>query len=123
MNNKGFTLIELLTVISILSIAMVVMMPKINTAFKESKADQLEEVRVMVTDSANVYLNNYCGRDTYNLLIKKEEVKIYLNVISECGLLDEAIYNPMNGEYFDIDNEFVIAKIDEVGMIDYELSF
>ena len=123
MNKNGFTLIELVSVIAILSIIGVFMLPKINTAFKESRADQLEEVRENVVKATDVYLKYSCGKDSYNLLMKNDEVKIGLNVISDCGLLDNRIYNPVSGKYFDIDNEYVIAKIDEVGMIDYELSF
>jgi len=99
------------------------MAPKINDVFKESRADQLEEVRQMVVDATDVYLNNTCGRDVYNNLIKTEEVKIYLNVISECGLIEDKIYNPVSGDNFIIDNEYIVARIDEVGMIEYELSF
>ena len=123
MNKNGFTLIELVSVVAILSIIGVLMLPKINTAFKESRADQLEEVREKVVKATDVYLKYSCGKDSYNLLMKNDEVKIGLNVISDCCLLDSRIYNPVSGKYFDIDNEYVIAKIDEVGMIDYELSF
>ena len=123
MNKNGFTLIELVSVVAILSIIGVLMLPKINTAFKESRADQLEEVREKVVQATDVYLKYSCGKDSYNLLMKNDEVKIGLNVISDCGLLDSRIYNPVSGKYFDIDNVYVIAKIDEVAMIDYELSF
>ena len=123
MNKNGFTLIELVSVVAILSIIGVLMLPKINKAIKTSRADQLEEVREKVVNATDVYLKYSCGKDSYNLLMKNDEVKIGLNVISDCGLLDSRIYNPVSGKYFDIDNEYVIAKIDEVGMIDYELSF
>ena len=58
MNRKGFTLIELLTVIAILSLILVISLPRINAAFKESRADQLLEVREMVADATDIYLNN-----------------------------------------------------------------
>ena len=48
---------------------------------------------------------------------------INLSSISNCGLIENKIYNPVSGEYFDIDNEYVDVIIDEVGMIDYTLSF
>ena len=123
MKKNGFTLMELISVIALMSLLFVIMAPKINDAFKESKADQLEEVRQMVADATEIYLNSTCGRDVYNNLIKTEEVKIYLNVISECGLIKDKIYNPVSGDNFIIDNEYIIVKIDEVGMIEYELSF
>jgi len=123
MKKNGFTLMELISVIALMSLLFVIMAPKINDVFKESRADQLEEVRQMVVDATDVYLNNTCGRDVYNNLIKTEEVKIYLNVISECGLIEDKIYNPVSGDNFIIDNEYIVARIDEVGMIEYELSF
>lgn len=123
MNKKGFTLIELITAVAILSIIGVILLPKINTAFKTSRADQLEEVRESVIEASEVFLNSSCGKDLYDKLIDEDEVKITLNVINNCGLIDEKIYNPVSGEYFNIDNEYVVAKIDEVGMITYELSF
>ena len=48
---------------------------------------------------------------------------MYLSSIKNCGLIDSRIYNPMSGDYFDIDNEYVEVYIDQVGMIDYNLSF
>ena len=123
MNKKGFTLTELISIIAILSIIMVITIPKINSSIKESRADQLEEVREMVVSANEVYLDNKCGSEKYDKLIKEEYVKIYLNRISDCGLIENSIYNPVADNYFDINNEYIIVKIDEVGFKDYELSF
>lgn len=123
MKKNGFTLVELISVIAILSIVAVVLIPKINDMFQTSKADQLEEVRQEVVTATEVYLNSSCGSNSYDKLIKNDNIKIYLNSISDCGLIDERIYNPMDGEYFNIDNEYVDVFINEVGMIDYSLSF
>ena len=123
MKKNGFTLIELVTVIALLSIVGVVLIPKISDMFQTSKADQLEEVRQEVVTATEVYLNSSCGSDNYDKLIDNDSIKIYLSSISDCGLIDNKIYNPMSGEYFDIDNEYVDVVIDEVGMIDYRLSF
>lgn len=123
MNKKGFTLIELITVIALLSIVGIITLPKINKAFKSSSADQLEEVRENIVKSTEVYLNNSCGKDSYNKLIKNDSIRIYLSSIKDCGLIDNKIYNPVSGDYFNIDNEYVDVKIDEVGILDYKLSF
>lgn len=123
MNKKGFTLIELVTIIALLSIVAVITIPKINTAINTSRADQLEDVRENIVHATDVYLNNNCGNINHKVLIQDGNVRIYLSDIYECGLIDKRIYNPMNGEYFNIDNEYVDAYIDEVGMIDYKLSF
>ena len=123
MNKKGFTLIEMLTVVAILSIVFVVFMPKINTAFKESRADQLQEVREMVAMATEVYLDSKCGEDQMDLLLETEEVTIYLNSISECGLIDEKVYNPVSGEYVDLYKEYIVATINEIGLIQLQASF
>ena len=123
MKKNGFTLIELVTVIALLSIVGVILIPKISDMFQTSKADQLEEVRQEVVTATEVYLNSSCGSDNYDKLIDNDSIKIYLSSISDCGLIDNKIYNPMSGEYFDIDNEYFDVVIDEVGMIDYKLSF
>ena len=123
MKKNGFTLIELVTVIALLSIVGVILIPKISDMFQTSKADQLEEVRQEVVTATEVYLNSSCGNDSYDKLIENDSIKIYLSSISSCGLIDNKIYNPVSGEYFDIDNEYVDVFIDEVGMIDYTLSF
>lgn len=123
MKKNGFTLIELITVIALLSIVGVILLPKISKAFQTSKADQLAEVREDVVTATEVYLNSKCGKDSYNSLIENEHIQIYLNSISDCGLIDSSIYNPVSGDYFDIDNEYINVIIDEVGLIDYELSF
>ena len=123
MNKKGFTLIELITVIALLSIVGIITLPKINKAFKSSRADQLEEVIENIVKSTEVYLNNSCGKDSYNKLIKNDSIRIYLSSIKDCGLIENKIYNPVSGDYFNIDNEYVDVKIDEVGILDYKLSF
>ena len=123
MKKNGFTLIELVTVIALLSIVGVILIPKISDMFQTSKADQLEEVRQEVVTATEVYLNSSCGSDNYDKLIENDSIKIYLSSISNCGLIENKIYNPVSGEYFDIDNEYVGVIIDEVGMIDYTLSF
>ena len=123
MKKNGFTLTELITVVALLSIIGVIMVPKILDAFQTSKADQLEEVRQEVATATEVYLNSKCGNEYYDNLIENDSVKIYLNSISDCGLIENKIYNPVSGEYFNIENEYVNVFIDEVGMIDYELSF
>ena len=123
MKKNGFTIIELVTIISLLSIFLVIAIPKINSSIKESRADQLEEVREMVANATEVYLSANCGKNAYQKLILDDEVKIFLNSISDCGLIESEIYNPVAGNYFDINNEYIIVKIDEVGFKDYELSF
>lgn len=123
MKKNGFTLIELITVIALLSIIGVLLIPKINKAFQTSKADQLEEVRINVANATDVYLNSKCGKEHYNELMKNNNIKIYLNNISDCGLIESSIYNPVSGSYFDINDEYITVVIDEVGMIDYNLSF
>lgn len=123
MNKKGFTLIELVTVIALLSIVGIIMVPKINSAIKTSRADQLEDVRKEVADATHVYLNSKCGKEAYKALLENDNVKIYLSNICDCGLIDSNIYNPVSGDYFNVDNEYITVIIDEVGMIDYSLSF
>lgn len=123
MKKNGFTLIELITVIALLSIVGVILIPKIGDMFKTSKADQLEEVRQEVVTATEVYLNSSCGSENYDRLIENDSIKIYLSSISDCGLIENKIYNPVSGDYFNIDNEYVDVVIDEVGMIDYTLSF
>ena len=41
MSKKGFTIIELITVISLLSIVGIILIPKINSAIKTSRAYHL----------------------------------------------------------------------------------
>ena len=123
MKKNGYTLIELITTIALLSIVAVILIPKINSAIKTSRADQLEDVRINVKNATEVYLNNKCGKETHEKLISNGNVKIYLSSIIDCGLIESKIYNPMNGDYFDIDNEYIDVYIDEVGLIDYKLSF
>ena len=123
MKKNGFTVIELVTVVALLSIIGVILIPKINSAIKTSRADQLEDVRENVKNATEVYLNNKCGSEVYDNLIDVGNVRIYLSSINNCGLIDSKIYNPMSGDYFNIDNEYVDVYIDEVGMIDYKLSF
>ena len=123
MKKNGYTLLELITTIALISIVAIIIVPKINSAIKTSRADQLEEVREEVKNASEVFLNNNCGKEAYSKLISDGKIRVYLSTINSCGLIDEKIYNPMNEEYFDIENEYVDISIDEVGMRDYKLSF
>ena len=123
MKKNGYTLIELITSIALLSIVAVILIPRINGAIKTSRADQLEDIRVNVKNATEVYLNNKCGKEIHEKLVDEGNVRIYLSSINNCGLIENKIYNPMSGDYFNIDNEYIDVYIDEVGMIDYNLSF
>ena len=123
MNKKGFTLIELITVVAMLSLIAVVLIPKISTAFQVSYADQLEDVRKNVRDAAEIYVQSDIGEDVYRKLLNYEKVTIYLNILSSYGLIESKIYNPLADNYFDIDNEYIILEMDELGLISYEFSF
>ena len=57
MKKNGFALIELITVIAFLSIFIVIAIPKINSSIKESRADQLEDVRQTIASATDVFLN------------------------------------------------------------------
>ena len=123
MNRNGFTLLEMITVIAILSILFVIALPKINAAFKESRADQLEEVREMVAKATEVYLDSRCGNNEMDVLKETDQVTIYLSSISDCGLIDKKVYNPVSGEYVNLNDEYVIVTINEIGFVEYDLSF
>ena len=72
MKKNGFTLVELITVIAFLSIFMVIAIPKINNSIKESRADQLEDVRVTIANATDVFLNTSCGSDYNDKLIEED---------------------------------------------------
>ena len=123
MNKRGFTLIELITVVAILSLVAVIFIPKISTAFQVSYADQLEDVRSNVKVATEIYVTSEIGKDVYQKLLNYESVRVYLNTLSNYGLIENKIYNPLADDYFDIDNEYVVVKMDELGFISYEFSF
>lgn len=77
----------------------------------------------MVVKASDVYLDNSCGKVSEKTLKENDKVRVYLSAIKDCGLIEEKIYNPVSGNYFDINNEYVDIYIDEVGVKDYNLSF
>ena len=56
MKKNGYTLLELITTIALISIVAIIIVPKINSAIKTSRADQLEEVREEVKNASEVFL-------------------------------------------------------------------
>ena len=123
MNKKGFTILELVTVVALLSIVGIIILPKITTVFNTSKADQMESVRDTVAKSIDIYLNNTCGKNSYNnLTLKKSEV-IYLKDVISCGLLEEKVFNTNNNEYYDIKDDSVLLYIDSDNIVQYKFSF
>ncbi len=123
MKKNGFTLIELITVVALLSIIGIIMIPKISTAFKTTNADQLENLRENLSLSADVFLESTCGKNYSDQFKEEKYIKIYLSNLVSCGLIDNNVYNPTNGEYFDVSNEYIEITMNDIGLKNYHFSF
>ena len=123
MKKNGYTLVELIISVILITVLALIIIPNIFKTFKTSRADQLELVREKVIDATTVYLDTSCGNESKKLLADQDYVRVYVNSIIDCGLIDSKVYNYMNDEYFDVDKQYVDIYIDEVGLYDYRLSF
>ena len=63
MNKKGFTLVEVIVVVAILAILAIIAIPNVVKLFNKSVEETMKITEREVLDAANLYRNDYCGRN------------------------------------------------------------
>lgn len=116
MNRKGFTLIELLAVLVVLGIVLVISIPSITDAYKNSKIKSEEAFVQRLTQTIDSYVKlnsdeitfKYCGAGTktgstgtvsiYKGTINKDPITMQ-NIINDKIISEEDFVNPGNKDY------------------------
>ena len=116
---KGFSLIEIIISISLLSVIFVVSMfiiKKTNVSY----ADPYEEIRIMISDATNIYLN--LNNDKKDLLYKDKKLIINSNELIQEGLIEDKYYLKSIRETKVLQNIEIIILIDEEGLLNYSIN-
>lgn len=101
MNNKGFTLIELVACVVVLSCIALVTTTSITSSMKKSKQDLYDTQLGLIRDAAVNYVS-----ENMKLVPKLDSTKtsdtyyISLSDLTESGLIDKKINNPITNEIF-----------------------
>ena len=118
---KGFSLIELIISVGIISIVSVLTFFAFRTT-KTSYADPYENIRVIISDATNVFLNSNTGGYYKNELYLNKEVTINTDFLISEGLIEESYYIENLCEEKNINNIEIIVSLDEEGYMNYSIN-
>lgn len=116
---KGFSLVEIIISISLLSVIFVFSMLIIKKT-DTSYADPYEEIRLLISDAANIYLN--LNDDKKEKLYSNKKLVINSNELIKEGLIVDNYYLSNINETKDLQNIEIIILIDDEGLINYSIN-
>ena len=125
MKKNGFTLMEVLAVLIILSIMVVIAIPMVNTAIKNSKDKSYLRQMEGIVDSAKIWASEHI----FELPDEEDEtLTLTLTELIQGGYVDQNIKNPKTGEAFtDVsvkitykDNILVYTIYDAYGIVNFD---
>ena len=118
---KGFSLIEMIisfTLLSLVSIFTFLIIKKAEPTY----ADPYEELRLLISDATNVYLNSTIGYELKEELYEKKEISLNSNLLIQEGLIEDNYFLKNLGERKDLRNIEMIISIDDEGFINYSIN-
>ena len=118
---RGFSLIELIISISLISVVFVfsfVAIKNIDTTY----VDPYEEIRTIISDATNLYLNTNVGIDVKNKLYKDGIVTINTNALISEGLLNEEYFVNNTNENLNVENLVINVSLDSEGFLNYTIN-
>lgn len=117
---KGFTLVELIISISLIVGVGALVLVLFNN-IKPTYADSYENLRNVIADATNVYLNTV-GSSDKEKLNKDKYITLNSNVLIENGLLPESYFVENLGENIDVYNIEINVYQMEDGLLNYSIN-
>ena len=99
---KGFTLVELLATLAILSLLLIVGTSSMAKIIKDNKQKLYNEQIKSFEEAAK----NWSYKNTDLLPVEGNSLKLTLAILKNTKYINEAVKNPLTGEYF-TDNNYV----------------
>jgi len=118
---KGFSLVEVIISISLVSVVAVFALVIIKKA-EPTYADPYENVRMIISDATNLFLNTNAGIDYKDELYEKKMIVINTNTLIQEGLIEENYFVENINENKNVENLEIIVTIDEEGFINYSIN-
>ena len=118
---KGFSLVEIIISISLISIIGILGLVVLKKA-EPTYADPYENIRKIIGDASNVFLNSNRGIDYKEKLYKNKTVIINTNDLIKEGLLAESYFIDNINENKNVTNLEIVVLLDEEGFINYSIN-
>ena len=118
---KGFSLIEMIISITLLSLVGIFSFFVIKKA-ELTYADPYEELRLLISDATNVYLNSTNGYELKEELYDMKKISLNSNLLIQEGLIEDNYFLKNLGERKDLKNIEIIISVDDEGFINYSIN-
>ena len=118
---KGFSLVELIVSVGLISIIFTfsfIAIKNTNTTY----ADPYEDLRIIISDATNLFLNTNAGIDYKNKLYEKGSVNLNSSILINEGLLIEEYYVKNIKDNISVENLEIIVTLDNEGFLNYSIN-
>ena len=118
---KGFSLVEVIISISLVSVVALSALVIIKKA-EPSYADPYENIRTILSDATNLFLNTTAGTDYRETLYLEKELIFSTNILIQEGLIEESYFVENTNENKNVKNIDIIVVIDDEGFLNYSIN-
>ena len=118
---KGFSLIEMIISIGIITLLSSLTFFAIKNT-KPTYADPYENIREIISNATNLFLNSNSGIDYKNKLYLNKIVEINSNILISEGILEESYFVENLGKEKNVENIEIIIILDEEGFLSYSIN-
>lgn len=118
---KGFSLAEIIISISLVSVVALFALVIIKKA-EPTYADPYENIRTILSDATNLFLNTTAGTDYREILYSKKELIFNTDILIKEGLIEESYFVENINENKSVKNIEIIVAIDDEGFLNYSIN-
>lgn len=118
---KGFSLVEVIISISLVSLVALFALVIIKKA-EPTYADPYENIRTILSDATNLFLNTTAGTDYRETLYSKKELIFSTNILIQEGIIEESYFVENINEKKSVKNIDIIVVIDDEGFLNYSIN-
>jgi len=118
---RGFSLVETIISISLVSVVALFALVIIKKT-EPTYADPYENIRIILSDATNLFLNTTAGIDYREKLYLEKKVVLNTNILIQEGLIEESYFVDNINENKNVENIEIIVLIDEEGLQNYSIN-
>lgn len=118
---KGFSLVEIIISISLVSAVALFALVIIKKA-EPTYADPYENIRTILSDATNLFLNTTAGIDYRETLYSEKELMFNTNILIQAGLIEESYFVENTNENKSVKNIEIVITLDDEGLQNYSIN-
>jgi len=118
---KGFSLVEIIISISLVSAVALFALVIIKKA-EPTYADPYENIRTILSDATNLFLNTTAGTDYRETLYSEKELMLNTNILIQAGLIEESYFVENTNENKSVKNIEIVITLDDEGLQNYSIN-